>query len=100
MTTPIRSHAYRGDEDFWRVRQLLIDTFPITPTGLNWEVRRWDGQRFHDPDPQHNPFAGGRCQLWETATGQLIAAAHPEGQGNVHIQIHPDYRHIEDEIFV
>jgi len=80
------------------VRQLLIDTFPITPTGFNWEVRRWDGSRFHDPDPDHNPFAGGRCQLWE-ADGQTVAAAHPDGPDDVQVQIHPDYRHLEPEIF-
>lgn len=84
--------------DFRRVRQLLIDTFPITPTGLNWEVRRWDGQHFHNPDPGHNPYADGRCRLWEEE-GRLIAAAHPEDGGDVYLQIHPDYRHIEDEIF-
>lgn len=99
MTITIHSRAYRSDKDFWRVRQLLIDTFPITPTGLNWEVRRWDGQHFHHPEPGHNPFPNGRCQLWETEEGQLIAAAHPEDGGDVYLQMHPDYRHIEDEIF-
>lgn len=94
----LTTRPYRGDEDFWRVRQLLVDTYPITPTGFNWEVRRWDGTRFHAPDPHHNPFAGGRCQLWE-ADGQLVAAAHPDGPDDVHVQIHPDYRHLEDEIF-
>ncbi|MBI3957829.1 MAG: hypothetical protein HY328_03390 [Chloroflexi bacterium] len=53
MTT-LTACPYRGDEDFWRVRQLLIDIYSITPTGFNWEVRRWDGTRFHDPDPHHN----------------------------------------------
>lgn len=45
----------------------------------------------------HNPFAGGRCEIWED-DGQLVAAAHPDGPDDVHIQIHPDYRHLEDEI--
>ena len=44
MTT-ITARLYQGDDDFWRVRQLLVDTYPITPTDFNWEVRRWDGSR-------------------------------------------------------
>ena len=45
----ISTRLYRDEKDFWRVRRLLIDTEGITPVGFNWEVRRWDGTRFHNP---------------------------------------------------
>lgn len=32
-------------------------------------------------------------------TAELVAAAHPDGPDDVHVQIHPDYRHLEEEIF-
>ncbi len=35
--------GYRGERDHRLVRQFLVDCYPITPFGFNWEVRRWDG---------------------------------------------------------
>ena len=57
----ITQRSYQDDDDFWRVRQLLVDTYPITPIGFNWEVRRWDGTRFHDPD--HTLLPGAVASL-------------------------------------
>lgn len=97
MTT-ITSRPLTTDQDFWRVRDLLIQTFPITPIGFNWEIRRWEGRRFHDDNPEQlGPWAQN-IQLWETDSGNLVAVAHPEGRGNVHLELHPDYRHLEPEM--
>jgi GNAT superfamily N-acetyltransferase len=83
------------DQDYWRVRNLLIQTYPITPFGFNWEIRRWEGRRFHDNHPDQLGNWAKNVQLWETETGELIAAVHPEGAGDAHFQLHPDYRHLE-----
>jgi mycothiol synthase len=93
----ISARLYRDEKDFWRVRRLLIDTVGITPVGFNWEVRRWDGTRFHNPRGELAPGAGLRIRLWEDGD-RLVAAIHPEGQGNAHLQVHPDYRHLEEEM--
>ena len=42
------SRSVRGDDDFWKVRSLLVDTYPITWPYFNWDVRRWDGSYFHN----------------------------------------------------
>ncbi len=94
----ITNRPLTTDQDFWRVRDLLIQTFPIIPIGFNWEIRRWEGLRFYDSDPEHADFWATNIQLWETEQGQLIAAVIPEGQGDAHLQVHPDYRYIEPEI--
>jgi hypothetical protein len=39
------ARPFRNDEDYWLVRNLLIETYPITPTAFNWDIRRWDGAR-------------------------------------------------------
>jgi GNAT superfamily N-acetyltransferase len=91
----ITSRPMQSDEDFWRVRRLLVDTHPFTPVGFNWEVRRWDGWRFHTADPTWNPEWERVTCLWQTGGGDLVAAAHPEGKGDVHLQVHPDFRHLE-----
>ena len=95
----ITSRRFEGEEDFWRVRALIVATTPITPVGLNWEVRRWDGQRFHHPTGAMTPTFMTRIRLWED-DGQLVGAVHPEDGGDAHLQLHPDYRHIEEEMLV
>lgn len=101
MTTMIRddihSRAYAGDDDFWRVRQLLVETYPITPTGFNWEIRRWDGWNCHRSPAERLEFPK-LVHLWETGDGTLVGAVHPEGRGDVWVELHPDYRHLEAEM--
>jgi len=86
------------DEDFWRVRRLLIDTCRIVPPDWNWEIRRWDGSHHHRSPPGWDAHWDGRVRVWETAEGRLVGAAHPEGEGDAFLQLHPDYRHIEAEM--
>lgn len=93
----ISSRPYQHNEDFWRVRNLLIATYPITPTGFNWEIRRWDGWNTHRT-PDELSDLGNRVRLWETEASELVGAAHPEGAGDVFLEIHPDYREIEPEM--
>jgi mycothiol synthase len=96
----ISSRPMRDDDDFWRVRDLLIQTYPITPTGFNWEVRRWDGWRYYTNDPTWNPAWEKQVHLWEIQDGKLVGAVHLEGSYDTHLQIHPDYRHIEEDMII
>jgi len=94
----IHHRAYQSDADFWRVRDLLVEAFALTPPGYLWDVRRWDGWRFHNADPAWNPEWEQRVRLWETREGRLVGMAHPEGRGDAFLEIHPDYREIEEEM--
>ncbi len=92
------ARPYAGDADFWRVRALLIETYPITPTDFNWDIRLWDGRRFHrDPAGAQSEPRLPAC-LWETADGRLVAAVYDDGPGKVVLGLHPDYRHLEEEM--
>ncbi|MBK8051348.1 MAG: GNAT family N-acetyltransferase [Anaerolineales bacterium] len=96
----LTSRPMRDDADYWRMRQLLLDTLAITPIGFNWDMRRLDGQRFYNADLEASRILSRPVQLWETASGELVAYALPEGGGDdVHLQVHPDYRYIEEEMF-
>jgi ribosomal protein S18 acetylase RimI-like enzyme len=88
----------RHDQDFWRMRNLLIETVPIAPVGLNWDMRRLDGQRFYNQDLEANRLLARRVELWETGDGKLLGYALSEGTGNAHLQVHPDHRYLEDEM--
>ena len=34
----------QDDSDFWKMRDLLIETASITPIGFNWDVRRLEDE--------------------------------------------------------
>lgn len=97
-THQIVSRPFQGEADFWRVRQLLIETYPITPTSFNWEIRRWDGWRYHRQHTDITPLWHERIHLWETETGRLVGVAHPESSGDACFELHPDYRCIENDM--
>lgn len=94
----ILTRPLHDENDFWRVRNLLIETYPTTPLSFNWEIRRWDGSRFHDEILNWQARIAGRIQLWETAAGRLVAAVNPDGSGDAHLQLHPDFRELEGEM--
>lgn len=89
----LNSRPYQ--EDFWRVRNLLIETYPLTPAGLNWDIRHWDGWHTHRETPPE--ALEKRIRLWETDEGRLVGVVNPEGSGDAHFQIHPDYRYLIEE---
>ncbi|MEA2010361.1 MAG: hypothetical protein U9N78_06630, partial [Actinomycetota bacterium] len=51
MTPSTTARALRTDDDWWRIREFILDMYPITPNGFVWENRRWEGWRFHRERP-------------------------------------------------
>jgi mycothiol synthase len=94
----VNARSFRDDNDFWRVRELLVETYQISLPCFNWEIRRWDGFRFYEKNPDLNPGWRDSIHLWETVDGKLVGAAHPEGKDDAHLELHPDFRHIEEEM--
>ena len=80
------------------MRRLLIETFPLTRPGFNWDFRRWDGWHFHREDTAITPEWGKRIHLWETQEGRLVGLVHPEGTGDAYIELHQDFRFLEEEM--
>jgi mycothiol synthase len=94
MGQHLKGRPFEGDDDFWLVRNLLIETYPLTPTGFNWEIRRWDGWRHHLADTHWRALV----HLWFTEDDVLVGTAHPEYGGDAYLELHPDYRHVEEEM--
>lgn len=84
--------------DYDQVRQLLLDNLAITPVGFNWDIRRWEGKCWYDPDENGNPDWHKNSLIWETDAGQLVGLAHPDGLGYPYLEVHPDYRYLEAEM--
>lgn len=103
MTTDTVVHSIvirplQSEDDFWRVRNLLSETVPLTPLDFNWDIRRWEGKRFYDDNPSAHSRLAGRVQLWETGDGRVVGAVTPEGTGDAYLQVHPAYRQLEAEM--
>ena len=87
-----------AEVDWSRVRALLVDVVPRSAPGFAWEVRRWDGWRWHDADPTWDPAGRHAGRAWEAADGMLVAAAHGDGAGVLALQVDPRHRDLEPEM--
>jgi ribosomal protein S18 acetylase RimI-like enzyme len=94
----VSSRPYEHDRDFWRVRNLLVESYHITGLGFNWDIRRWDGWFAYRVDMSVDRNGGRPMQVWETQAGALVGIAHVEGGGDAYLDLHPDYRDIEEEM--
>jgi mycothiol synthase len=92
------SRAVRDDEDFWRVRSLLIRIQRAAPAGHNWDVRRWDSKYFYNPSGRWEDGWEQCVRLWETQSGDLVGCVNREGPGDAWIQVDPAYRCLEGEM--
>ena len=93
-TTRLMQH----DDDYARMRQLLLDTVPITPIGFNWDMRRLDGKRFYNADLVANRLLQRPVLLLETDDGRLAGYVVSESAGDAHLQVDPDFRYLETEM--
>jgi ribosomal protein S18 acetylase RimI-like enzyme len=116
----ITYRPYDGDTDYLRVRQFLIDTFPLHGGPYNWLIDRWNFCRYvvvplHSyynvryfgvpTRPAHRfrdelPFWEQSIGVWESEAGEIVALAHSENEeaGEAWFQIHPAYMFLYDEM--
>ncbi len=97
--TRITHRRLCGEADAMRLRQLLIDSYALLGREFNWETRRWEGTFWYVTDAERaDPAWGAHTHIWENADGAIIGAAVPDGPGDLALQIHPDYRALEEAI--
>lgn len=89
---------YMGEDNFWRIRHFLQETYPITPLELNWEVRRWDGVVFYTVESSMPSEKRGKIRLWEGSDESLLGVAYLERPGEVHLFLHPEACGLENEM--
>jgi mycothiol synthase len=80
------------------MRDLLVRAAPITPIGFNWDVRRLDGRYFYHAPAVENWLFRRPIRLWERGDGELVGFVLSEARDDAHLQVHPDYRHLEHEM--
>lgn len=100
MPEAVIDRPLRGEDDVMAIRAFLSKMYRRTGTGLNWEIRRWEGQFWHDDVAiAHLPTSRlERVHLWQSRTGRILGAVTPEGGGDAHLQIDPNHRDLEPEL--
>lgn len=95
----IHARAYDPVTDYFRVRDLLVESYAINQNQHNWYVERWDFCRYFGvvrTNPSTLPQWEASIRLWETEDRSVVAAAHFEDMGrDAFFQVHPAYRHLE-----
>lgn len=91
----VTARPLKHEADFWQIRDFLQRCYALTPLAFNWEVRRWDGQRFYNRAATWPAHRLGAVQLWENAAGEVVGVVNGEGRGEAHLQLHPAYRALE-----
>jgi len=88
----LNMRPYQGDEDYWRIREFLRQVMLRNDLRAHsWHVARWDyWWWFANRDLEKIPLEEN-VFIWETEAGQIAAVLNPEGRGQAHPQIHPDF---------
>jgi mycothiol synthase len=93
---------YQTEEDYWRVRAFLREVMLLNNMReKSWHVARLDYWRWHvAANCQDRDSIADLVFMWETADDQLAAVLNPEGEGDAHLQVHPELRtaELEDEM--
>lgn len=89
----LKMRSYRGEEDFWRVREFLREVFTLNGRReLSWQVCRWDYCRWHVFENILRKGFEGSVFIWEGDNGRIAAVLNTEGEGDVSLQVHPEAR--------
>jgi mycothiol synthase len=88
----LRMRAYRDEDDYWRLRELLRRAMVANGRReRSWHVARLDyWWWFANPDLEHLA-PEEHVFLWETEAGDLVAAVNPEGHGQAFLQVDPAF---------
>lgn len=96
---PVSDRALGGQVDALRLRQFLIDSYALAGREFNWEPRRWEGMFWTVAAEQlADPSWGAGVHVWHTQDGSFVAAAIPDGPGDLALQVDPRHRWIEDDV--
>jgi ribosomal protein S18 acetylase RimI-like enzyme len=104
----VKSRQYRSEDDYQRIRELLVRSYAINQTMHCWGLERLDWWRYNaeaNVEPGNEQTWEGEVRLWETEAGELVGVVHPEGgfgpiesDRDMFLEIHPHYRYLEDEM--
>ena len=85
-----------------QVRMFLLNIYNKTG-GLHYLIpTKIENQKFGPCGPDYSPKDDDAIKIWrisKSIDSEIIAVSHRGSAGNYHIEIHPDYKHMEKELF-
>jgi predicted N-acetyltransferase YhbS len=116
----VRLRRYRPEQDFLRIRDLLVKTYRAFEKPLNWRIERWNYARYFvapmlgaygkkAPNLEHSlkaiRFWEDTIGVWENDEHEIVGVVnmeHPNpehpGFGEAFFQRHPQYPFLLDEM--
>jgi mycothiol synthase len=93
MKMNLFKRMFRSEDDYCRLRAFLQKTLLLNHLQeINWQVARLDYWRyFGNPHIEQYALSDVIC-VWEDDNGEIAAFFVPENRGEVHLQMHPDFR--------
>jgi GNAT superfamily N-acetyltransferase len=89
----LQLRSFRGEDDFWRIRNFLCQVLMINDyRELSWHVARWDYLWARRNDFLPDTPLEELVYLWEAPDGEIAAVLNPEHSGILFQQINPAFR--------
>lgn len=98
----ISKRTFVCEKDFDHVDKFLSDSYILDEQTNNWDNGRWSFNRFcvHNcEEATGNRVWEDDVQIWEDG-GQIIGVCHYEEVGDYFLQVHPNYKNLEEEMLV
>lgn len=80
--------ALDREADWWAVRRLLVDGWGLSRLGRGWDIRHWDGWRYHNDTPLPVARLAELVGLAVDVSGSCVAAVHSESPAEAFLEIH------------
>ena len=98
----VQSRAYQREQDYSRISELLTTSYQNNQRLYNWSNSHWDRSDY----VRKVRLSSGPDRIWEegvwvwqTEEGRLVGVVHLEPMEGICLQLDPDYRFIEEEMF-
>lgn len=99
----IKSRGYGGEKDHRRICSFLEQVYSINKNQQNWLSARWEYAAYFINPLCHLMGKSeweNSIRIWETSEGVIVGVVSTEDAESTFIQIHPDYRFIEEDMMV
>jgi GNAT superfamily N-acetyltransferase len=96
-----QSRSFRAIEDHQRISDFLEDVYRINQNQMNWLSSRWQYMAyFIKPLYLWRGYSNleEMIRIWETEDQRIVGVVSPESPKDVFLQVHPDYRFLENEM--
>lgn len=98
---PIIKESFTYEKNLDKVRHFLLEIFKITDELHYLIPTKIENQKFGPCGPDYSPKDDEAIKIWRDSknASEIIAVSHRGSAGNYHIEIHPDQKNMERELF-